>query len=134
MFAISLDKNNYIKSFSDKFRAPGSILLDEMPNENDFEKLKCYQYIDGKFVFDIEKWNCVLQERAKDALNRTEEALLEKTQTEIDKLKAHLSASDYKVIKCYEYFSQNLAFPYDLADLHAERQKIRDQINDLENA
>ena len=51
---------------------------------------------------------------------------------QISMLKAQLEASDYKVIKCYEYSLAGLPAPYDTQELHAERQAIRDQINALE--
>lgn len=51
---------------------------------------------------------------------------------EISTLKAQLTASDYKVIKCFEYSMVGLDAPYDVNELHAERQSIRDRINELE--
>lgn len=50
----------------------------------------------------------------------------------IAELKAQLSATDYKVIKCSECQLLEQEMPYDVAELHAERQAIRDQINKLE--
>jgi hypothetical protein len=50
----------------------------------------------------------------------------------ISSLKEELAATDYKVIKCAEYSLAKLDAPYDIAALHAERQKIRDEINSLE--
>ena len=50
----------------------------------------------------------------------------------IANLKEELSASDYKIIKCAEYSLAQLETPYDIAVLHAERQKLRDEINSLE--
>ena len=50
----------------------------------------------------------------------------------IASLKSELDATDYKIIKCSEYQLAGLELPYDVAALHAERQKIRDQINALE--
>lgn len=47
-------------------------------------------------------------------------------------LKAALSETDYRIIKCMEYQLAGLEAPYDIAALHAERQAIRDQINELE--
>lgn len=48
-------------------------------------------------------------------------------------LKEQLNASDYKVIKCAEYSLAQLEAPYDIAEVHAERQKLRDEINALES-
>lgn len=50
----------------------------------------------------------------------------------IRKLKEQLSATDYKVIKCAECQLLGLEMPYDVENLHAERQAIRDEINRLE--
>lgn len=56
----------------------------------------------------------------------------EEFQVRIDELKAQLSASDYKVIKCMEAQLSGEEMPYDIQEIHAERQAIRDQINELE--
>ena len=47
-------------------------------------------------------------------------------------LKAELAETDYKIIKCYEYQLSGLELPYNIAELHAERQAIRDRINAIE--
>ena len=58
----------------------------------------------------------------------------EKTNAEkIAELKAQLSATDYKVIKCSECQLLGMEMPYDIAELHAERQAIRDEINKLQS-
>lgn len=54
------------------------------------------------------------------------------TAEKIRELKALLSATDYKVIKCSECQLLGQEMPYDIEVLHAERQAIRDQINELE--
>lgn len=50
----------------------------------------------------------------------------------IDDLKKQLAETDYRAIKCYEYSLVGLPMPYDVAELHAIRQAIRDQIAELE--
>lgn len=58
---------------------------------------------------------------------------VELTATEkIAELKKQLSATDYKVIKCAECQLLGEEMPYDVVELHAERQAIRDEINRLE--
>ena len=52
--------------------------------------------------------------------------------TEANELKSQLSNTDYKIIKCYEYNLAGLELPYDIEELHSERQDLRDQINELE--
>ena len=51
---------------------------------------------------------------------------------EILNLKEQLAATDYKVIKCAEYSLAKLEPPYNIEELHAERQELRDKINALE--
>ena len=51
---------------------------------------------------------------------------------QIDGLKAQIAASDYKVIKTYEYTLLGEQTEYDMEEVHAERQALRDQINTLE--
>lgn len=51
---------------------------------------------------------------------------------QIAELKAQLSATDYQIIKCSECQLLGMEMPYDVAELHADRQAIRDQINALE--
>jgi len=50
----------------------------------------------------------------------------------IEKLKKEVAASDYKVIKCYEASLVGKELPYDMNEVHKERQEIRDEINRLE--
>ena len=56
----------------------------------------------------------------------------EKKQMRIDELKAQLDGTDYKIIKCSECQLAGVELPYDVVALHAERQAIRDEINQLE--
>lgn len=58
----------------------------------------------------------------------------EKVMQVIDMLKAQLAETDYKIIKCYEYQLAGLELPYNIVDLHSERQALRDKINELEIA
>ena len=127
MFAIILDENKYIKSYSDRVKTPESILVETMPAESNPEKLKCYQYIDGKFVFDAELWEAIEAERAE---NERIGGIYE----EIAALKQEIESTDYQIIKCYEYALNNLPSPYDITKLHEERQALRDKINELEES
>lgn len=51
---------------------------------------------------------------------------------EIAALKAQLAAEDYKVIKCFEAQMCGEELPYDIQELHAARNAIRAQINELQ--
>ena len=53
-------------------------------------------------------------------------------QMEIERLKSELQESDYKVIKCAEAICLNAELPYNMTELHNERQALRDKINELE--
>lgn len=60
------------------------------------------------------------------------EAAAQAKQREADALKEELAATDYKVIKCSEAQLSGQPMPYDVAELHAERQRLRDRINEIE--
>ena len=51
---------------------------------------------------------------------------------DIESLKSELQESDYKVIKCVEAICLNADLPYNMTELHNERQALRDKINKLE--
>lgn len=53
---------------------------------------------------------------------------------EIERLKSELQDSDYKVIKCAEAMTIGEELPYNMTELHKERQALRDKINELEKA
>ena len=54
-------------------------------------------------------------------------------QMEIERLKSELQESDYKVIKCAEAMAIGVEMPYNVTELHNERQALRDKINELES-
>ena len=56
----------------------------------------------------------------------------EQKQMRIGELKAQLNSTDYKIIKCIECQLVGIELPYDVVLLHAERQVLRDEINELE--
>ena len=53
--------------------------------------------------------------------------------SEIERLKSELQESDYKVIKCAEAMTVGEELPYNMNELHKERQALRDRINELES-
>lgn len=57
---------------------------------------------------------------------------LERIAAEINRLKSELTATDYQVIKSYEYALVRQPLPYDLNGLHSERQQLRERIRELE--
>ena len=56
----------------------------------------------------------------------------ERIVAEINRLKSELTATDYQVIKSYEYALTGQSLPYDLNGLHSARQLLRNRINELE--
>ena len=132
MVAVQLDENFYIKEYSHTYRMPGMILVDSIPNEEDPEKLRCYKFENGKFVFDPAKWAALQAERIKEEAERAAITAIEKIRTEIEEIKTKIESTDYQIIKCFEYSMLNIALPYDLEKLHTERQTMRDKINALE--
>ena len=53
---------------------------------------------------------------------------------DIESLKSELQDSDYKVIKCAEAMTIGAELPYNMTELHNERQALRDKINELEKS
>ena len=53
--------------------------------------------------------------------------------SEIERIKSELQESDYKVIKCAEAMAVGAEMPYNMTELHNERQALRDKINELES-
>ena len=43
-----------------------------------------------------------------------------------------LKATDYEIIKCYEYEKCGMKAPYDMDSVHKERQAKRDRINEIQ--
>lgn len=61
-----------------------------------------------------------------------EEHEINEKNSEIIDLKDNLCSSDYKIIKCMEAFLCNEELPYNINDLHIERNNLRAKINNLE--
>nr|DAY85887.1 MAG TPA: protein of unknown function (DUF5320) [Caudoviricetes sp.] len=57
---------------------------------------------------------------------------IQQVTAQINDLKSRIAASDYKIIKTYEYTLLGEQTEYDIEEVHAERQTLRDQINALE--
>lgn len=56
----------------------------------------------------------------------------EQLEREMVVLECQLRASDYEVIKAYEYFICDIKAPYDMDAVHKERQAKRDRINEIQ--
>ena len=101
-----------------------------LPANSTFKKpLKEKNGFDVCFDVAAEKWIYIEQEKEEDTpYIPTPE---EEKQARIYELKSQLQATDYKIIKCSECNLAGEPLPYDIAALHAERQAIRDEINEL---
>ena len=56
----------------------------------------------------------------------------EQLEQEIISLEWALKATDYEIIKCYEYEKCGMKAPYDIDSVHKERQAKRDRINEIQ--
>ena len=68
-----------------------------------------------------------------DCQQPTAEELRYRRYMEIERIKSELQESDYKVIKCAEAMAVGAEMPYNVTELHKERQALRDKINELES-
>lgn len=63
----------------------------------------------------------------------TEEEIINREKAiEIRNIKAELANSDYKIIKCMEAYLCGEELPYNITELHSERNIKRNEINELE--
>ena len=110
-YALNLSADNRILSATFAKYAPANApIVDSLPDGNIAE----YLYVDGEFV------HSPLPEAGPSI------------EEQIAALKTELSSTDYKIIKCSEASLVGEELPYDIVALHAERQAIRNQINELE--
>ena len=117
-----LDENNY---YTGHYATVGSVengvAVKELPGYEELERQLACKYINGNWIFDENKYQEILKAKEK-----------ENTKGEIAKLQRQLADTDYKIIKCSEYQLAGLEIPYNVAELHQERQTLRDKINELE--
>lgn len=74
----------------------------------------------------------VQPEPTEELAEQARQQQISQVTAQIDGLKAQIAASDYKIIKTYEYDLLGEQTEYDMQAVHAERQALRDQINSLE--
>lgn len=96
---------------------------------DDDTKLQCPEYYSVRIVpYDAgDKISYKYEQRFNAKLVRNK----------IDELKASLTSNDsvigdYRITKCYEASLIGLDMPYDIENLHQQRQSVRDEINKLE--
>lgn len=95
------------------------------PYEYDSLKQQSCKLVDGNWVLDEEHYNQLVSEFEARKVEQQK-------QLEIAQLQKQLDDTDYKIIKCQEYSLAGLELPYDIEQLHNERQALRDKINELQ--
>ena len=114
------EENNEIKYVRDiKPQAEKIIVLDKMipiPNKEGYHSILRANFNTNDVWYE---------------LIETEEHKKDKA---IKELKEQLNATDYKIIKASEYNLLGLECEYDIQELHTERQRIRNRINELEGS
>ena len=103
-------------------------------------KIKFYTHEkDGQYYFEEIEGGTLIEQPSDELLQRLEgrtfanytEAKNYIENGEIDYLKEKLAETDYKIIKSYEYQLAQLELPYNITELHSERQALRDKINEV---
>ena len=79
------------------------------------EYLNCYKLVNDEVIFDEEKYNALVDTKAKE--------------DEIARLKKELSDTDYQAIK----YSEGWISEEDYAPIKANREALREQIRALES-
>jgi len=94
-----------------------------------------------KYIYDTYRLQTIFRDNLEEDLESNYKIWLDAAQKkeneenakiEIEKLQQELNNTDYKIIKCSEYQLAGLKIPYDITELHANRQMLRDRINELQ--
>lgn len=119
---VLLDNNNYFTGNYAKIGdIDGGVKVSELPPMEYSKKMLAYKLENENWVFDENKYQEILNTETE-----------EKKQAKIKELQSELNESDYKIIKCNEYELAGLELPYDIEELHKQRQALRDEINKLQ--
>lgn len=114
---------------------------DKYPLDNGEYEAYTTLYRQGDGWFELSDDGSVWQEPEEAAqVEPTEEELAELERqrkisdlmAQIEQRKRMIESTDYQIIKTYEYSLVGLESEYDINVLHAERQELRDSINELE--
>lgn len=121
---ILLDEQGYFTgNYAVKGKIVGGVEISELPPYEDMKKQISCKFENEKWIFDEEKYQEILKQEAE-----------EEKQAKIKELQSELNESDYKIIKCNEYKLAELELPYDIEELHKQRQALRDEINKLQES
>lgn len=101
-----------------------SIEVEALP-EVEEDKFSSCKLENGQWVFDENKYTQIQEEKqnAEERFNK---------EIKIKELQQNLDSTDYKIIKCSECQLLGQELPYDVTELHTQRQAIRDEINKLQ--
>ena len=114
--------------------------------QGDFSKLiNLYDEEDNGLAFvlsdiegDIKPEEVVVEPTVVPELTEEEKAAIEKQnkiselKNKVASLKSQIESTDYHIIKMYECSLIGQETEYDIAALHAERQELRNKVNELE--
>ena len=138
---IKVDDRNRITRCEGEYTLPADLdgwtLIEEGPPCDRLNLAQSHYFNGGLYTTDgipCYKWN------GSEAILRTDEEInadreirnKPSIKDQIVSLKTQLSSTDYKIIKCSEAQLLGEELPYDISLLHAERQVLRDKINELE--
>lgn len=119
-------ENGYLRSRRIESEAVVASLSQEWKpvDKIDEQKLQCEEgYIVKIVPYDAGDHISFRYEKKQD---------LQQIRQNIENLKNELKDGDYKVIKCYEASLTKQEIPYNIQELHSQRQLLRQKINELE--
>lgn len=120
---VLLKDNYFTGNYVVNGKLKDGIEVKGLPPEKDNKKMLAYKLENEKWVFNESKYQEILNAEAE-----------EEKQAKIKELQSELNESDYKIIKCNEYELAGLELPYDIEELHKQRQALRDEINKLQES
>ena len=113
LYKLILDEKNYLQDFV--HMANEEDVYELNASEMNLEYLNCYKLVGDEVIFDEEKYNALVDTKAKDE--------------EIARLKEELESTDYEAIKYSEGWFTNEEY----APIKAKREALREQIRALES-
>lgn len=84
-------------------------------------------------VYEAPPTEEILEPTPEEIAAQEQQRNVEELQAQIAAYKAQIDATDYRIVKAYEYSIVGLEVEYDMEALHEERQSFRDAINNLED-
>lgn len=113
LYKLILDENKYLTGFIHTGTDEDTTELN--PSEMKLDYLNCYKLVDNEIIFDEEKYNALVDTKAKAE--------------QIAELKKQLANTDYEAIK----YSEGWFTDEEYAPIKAKREELREQIRALES-